>query len=158
MNMNKLITFIMTHGIALAIGFAAGIYALPILTAPTAPTVAEVAKAAESANYKAKFKRDLKDSDALHYGEGTVTISAESISLMGKLAPGPNYKLYLSPEFVETESEFLRLKSTMVVVSDIKTFDNFLVKVPATINPSQYSSVIIWCEAFGQFITAAQYQ
>lgn len=158
MSLQKLITLFISHSVALAIGFAAGIYLLPILTAPPAPSVSEVNKAAESARYKAKFRRALKDSDALHYGEGTVTISADSISFMGTLAPGPNYKLYLSPEFVETESDFLRLKSQMVVVSDIKTFNNFLVKIPETINPSQYTSVIIWCEAFGQFITAAQYQ
>lgn len=158
MSLQKLITLFISHSVALAIGFAAGIYLLPILTAPPAPSVSEVNQAAESARYKAKFRRALKDSDALHYGEGTVTISADSISFMGTLAPGPNYKLYLSPEFVETESDFLRLKSQMVVVSDIKTFNNFLVKIPETINPSQYTSVIIWCEAFGQFITAAQYQ
>jgi hypothetical protein len=30
--------------------------------------------------------------------------------------------------------------------------------VPAGIDPANYKAVIIWCEAFGQFITAASYQ
>ena len=30
-------------------------------------------------------------------------------NVVGKLAPGPDYKLYLSPEFVETEADFKRL-------------------------------------------------
>ena len=77
---------------------------------------------------------------------------------MGKLAPGPDYKLYLSPEFVETEADFNRLKPEMALVGDIKTFNNFLVSVPPDINPSEYTSVIVWCESFGEFITSAQYK
>lgn len=77
---------------------------------------------------------------------------------MGSIAPGPDYRLYLSPQFVETERDFLSLKSSMVEVGPVKTFDNFIVKLPAEVNPVDYNSVIIWCEAFGQFITAAQYQ
>lgn len=147
-----------SHGAATAFGFAAGIYALPILVAPEAPSVAAVSAVAASATYSAEFRRDLKDSDAFHWGEGKVSIGADSISLMGKLAPGPDYKLYLSPEFVETEAEFNRLKSRMALVGDVKTFDNFLVAVPPGIDPSEYTSVIVWCESFGEFITSAKYK
>ena len=82
----------------------------------------------------------------------------EAITLAGKLAPGPDYKLYLSPEFVETEAEFLRLKSRMVRVGEVKTFENFVVPVPAGIDPAGYRAVVVWCERFGQFITAAKYR
>ena len=44
---------------------------------------------------------------------------------MGELAPSPDYKLYLSSGFVETEAEFLGLKPSMALVGDVKTFDNF---------------------------------
>ncbi|RZI98974.1 MAG: hypothetical protein EOP39_25975, partial [Rubrivivax sp.] len=84
--------------------------------------------------------------------------SAASIALSGQLAPGPDYKLYLAPNFVETEADFLRLKHTMVRVGDVKTFTNFVVPVPAGVDPSQFRAVIVWCESFGQFITAAQYR
>ena len=87
-----------------------------------------------------------------------VSVGSESITLMGTLAPGPDYKLYLSPEFVETESDFNRLKSNMVRVGDVKTFNNFVVEVPPGIDPSDFNSVIVWCEAFGQFITSAKYR
>lgn len=147
-----------THLFVLAIGFSAGIYTLPILIAPAAPTQEAVAQASSSASFTGEFRKDLQDSDALHWGEGTLSVSSDSISLMGKLAPGPDYKLYLSPEFVETEAEFNRLKASMVQVADVKTFDNFLVSVPAHIDPSDYSTAIVWCESFGQFITAAEYQ
>jgi hypothetical protein len=74
------------------------------------------------------------------------------------LAPGPDYKLYLSPEFVETEAEFTRLKSRMVRVGDVRTFENFVVSVPESIDVSSYNTAIVWCESFGQFITAAKYR
>ncbi len=156
--MKRLLTLVVTHVVAVAAGFAAGIYALPILIAPPPPAESAVAAVAAAASYSAEFRRDLQDSDALHWGEGTVSVSAEAIAFRGTLAPGPDYKLYLSPEFVETEADFLRLKSRMVRVGDVKTFDSFLVPVPPTVDPSAYTSVIVWCETFGQFITAAQYQ
>jgi hypothetical protein len=113
---------------------------------------------ASAARYTGTFRRDLKDSDALHWGEGAVALSPESISLNGALAPGPDYKLYLSPEFVETEADFKRLKSRMVRVGDVKTFQNFLVPVPSGVDIEKYHAVIVWCEAFEQFITAAKYR
>jgi hypothetical protein len=147
-----------THLVALAIGFALGVYTLPILIAPPAPSAAEVEAQADKAAFKGQFRRDLKDSDALHWGEGTVSVSRTSIALAGELAPGPDYKLYLSPEFVETEADFKRLKPSMVRVGDVKTFKNFLIDVPGTVDPARYNTVIVWCESFSQFITAAKYR
>lgn len=46
----------------------------------------------------------------------------------------------------------------MVRVGDVRTFDNFVVPVPAAIDVDGYNTVIVWCEAFGQFITAAKYR
>jgi hypothetical protein len=139
-------------------GFALGVYLLPILIAPKAPTATEVTAAAAKAEFQGEFRRDLKDSDLLHWGEGKVTVGKTAIALMGKVAPGPDYKLYLSPEFVETEADFLRLKPRMARVGDVKTFENFIVPVPESIDPAQFSAVIVWCETFGQFITAAKYR
>lgn len=147
-----------THCAVAVLGFSAGIYMLPILTAPPAPSAEEVKLISSQADYTAQFKKDLKDSDALHWGEGRVSIGSKNITFLGELAPGPDYKLYLSTKFIESETEFLQLKSSMVQVGAVNTFNNFVVKVPPQIKPSKYNSVIIWCEAFGQFITAAQYQ
>ena len=147
-----------SHLAVAAIGFAAGIYTLPILIAPSGPTTEELRTATARVQFTAEFRRDLKDSDALHWGEGTVSIGTDAISLAGKLSPGPDYKLYLSPEFVETESDFKRLKTAMARVGDVKTFDNFVVPVPAGLDPKNYSAVIVWCETFSEFITAAKYR
>jgi hypothetical protein len=147
-----------SHIAAVAAGFALGVYVLPILTAPESPSTTELAMLASGATYRGEFRRDLKDSDALHWGEGTVSVGARAITLTGRLAPGPDYKLYLSPEFVETEVDFQRLKPTMVRVGDVKTFTNFVVPVPSTVDPSRYNTAIVWCESFSQFITAAKYR
>ena len=156
--MKNRLLLLVSHLVVALIGFAAGIYALPILIAPAAPSATEVEAMASTATYTAEFRRDLADSDALHWGEGRVYVGSESIVLEGSLAPGPDYKLYLSPEFVETEVDFNRLKATMVRVGDVKTFENFVVSVPADVNPGDYKAVIVWCETFGQFITAAEYR
>lgn len=158
MALGRTLALVASHAAVAAAGFAGGIYALPILIAPAAPNASDVSAAAASAMYSGRFRRDLRDSDALHWGEGTVTISREAIALAGRLAPGPDYKLYLSPEFVETEAEFVRLKPSMVRVGDVRTFRNFVVQVPESVDPSRYAAVIVWCETFGQFITAARYR
>jgi hypothetical protein len=154
----KRLALVVSHLVTLLVGFALGVYLLPILVAPPAPTAAEVQVQARGAAHTGQFRRDLKDSDALHWGEGTVAVSARSIGLAGEIAPGPDYKLYLSPEFVETKADFLRLKPTMVRVGDVKTFKNFLVNVPEGIDVERYNTVIVWCESFSQFITAAKYK
>ncbi|MEZ8142280.1 hypothetical protein A1OO_18460 [Enterovibrio norvegicus FF-33] len=147
-----------SHAFAIFIGFAVGIYALPILIAPPGPSIDDVSATAANSTYNGEFRKDLKDSDTFHWGEGTVSIGPNMVSFAGELAPGPDYKLYFSPEFVETESDFNRLKPQMVQVGDVKTFDNFLVNVPTNLDPSQYNTVIVWCESFGEFITSARYK
>lgn len=157
-DVRKSLLLLASHGLCATAGFALGIYLLPILTAPAAPSSDDVAAQARQAQYSGQFRRDLQDSDLLHWGEGQVLVGRNSIALRGRIAPGPDYKLYLSPEFVETEADFARLKSRMVRVGEVKTFENFVVPVPEAIDVSRYNTVIVWCEAFSQFITAARYR
>ena len=156
--MRKLPLLIASHALIAVAGFAAGIYTLPILTAPNAPTTTEMAAALNQAQYTGEFRRTLAGSDFLHWGDGTVSVGPRFISLHGRIAPGPDYMLYLSPGFVETEAAFNKLKPDMVRVGNVKTFENFLVTVPGSINPEKYNTVVIWCESFGEFITAAKYR
>ena len=81
-----------------------------------------------------------------------------AVSLMGRLAPGPDYKLYLSPTFVQTEAEFLPLKNQMLRVGDVKTFENFVVPLPPGVDLAAYNTVVVWCETFKEFISAARYR
>ena len=156
--MRRLVVWLFTHGVALTIGFALGIYMLPILIAPESPKVEMLQEKAQNALFSAEFKRDLSGSDFLHWGEGTVSISDQAIALEGELAPGPDYRLYLSPTFVEDEAGFEAARASMVQVGNVSTFKGFMVPLAPTINPADYTTVIVWCEAFGEFITAARYQ
>ena len=156
--MKKGLLLLISHSIFAFIGFALGIYSLPILTASKPPSQSEMAEATAQTEFKGVFKKDLAGSDFLHWGEGTLSVGKRFISLEGKLAPGPDYKLYLSPDFVETESEFNQLKSKMINVGEIKTFNGFVLPVDEKVDLSHYTTAIIWCESFGEFITAAKYR
>lgn len=154
----KIVLLLVSHAVVAALGFAAGIYVLPIIAAPPAPTSAEVAAAGASATHRTQFKRDLPGSDALHWAEGTVAVSPSAVSFSGAMAPGPAYRLYLAPRFVQGKDEFLRERASMKPIGDIRTFDSFIVTLPAGVDIEAYDSVVVWCEAFDQFITAAKYR
>jgi hypothetical protein len=156
--MRRWIILAASHGAMLAAGFALGVYLLPILTAPEGPDATVLAEAAEGAVYTAAFRRDLKGSDFLHWGEGTVSLSPGMIAHQGRLAPGPDYKLYLVPEFVEDEAGFHALKDRALRLGDVKTFDGFVLDVPPGVALDAYTTVLVWCEAFSEFITAARYR
>ena len=158
MNIRKILLLIVSHASVGAVGFAIGIYTLPILIAPPAPSAVEIEQKSSQSRYIASFKRDLEGSDAFHWGEGEVSLGDKYITFNGELAPGPDYKLYLSPEFVDTEAEFERLKISMKLVGDVKTFENFTVDVAPGTDLSQFNTVVVWCESFGEFITSAKYR
>ncbi len=147
-----------THAGALAVGFALGIYLLPIITAPPSVDRSALADSAKQAMFEASFTRELAGSDFLHWGEGTVSVSASQIVHQGKMAPGPDYKVYLVKSFVEDEAGFVAVKDQSKQIGDVKTFDGFIVTVPAGVDVSAYNTVLIWCESFGEFITAAKYR
>ena len=146
------------HILVMSIGFAGGIYLLPILTAPPAPTEAALKNSASKAVYVGRFARDLKGSDLLHWGDGEVRVAPDRIVHLGRLSPGPDYKVYLAPRFVDTKQDFLEAKGSSVLLGDVKTFAGFIVAVPRGVDVDDYSAVVIWCEAFDQFISAAEYR
>ena len=156
--MFRFIFFSGTHIAMLLVGFALGVYFLPILTEPKGPPAAMLAEESGKAQYSVELSRDLKGNDFLHWGEGTISVSDSKIVHTGKLAPGPDYKLYLTTEFVEDEAGFEAIKSSALRVGDVKTFQGFILDVPEGVDVNQYNTVLVWCEAFGEFITAGQYR
>lgn len=154
----RILRFFITHGIAAGIGFAGGIYALPILIAPPSIDRAMLETSAKDAAYQTSFDRDLKGSDFLHWGEGDVSISTSKIVHQGTMAPGPDYKVYLTTEFVNDEDSFNAIKASSLQVGDVKTFDGFITELSADVDIHAFNTVVIWCETFGEFITSAKYQ
>ena len=156
--MKKIFLLLATHSFVLIFGFALGIYLLPILTAPDSIEISKINDYEKKSLYQTEFIRDLRGSDPWHWGRAKVTISNKKITVNGSIAPGPDYKLYLLNSFVEHEDEFLPIKEDAQYVAEVKSFENFVVDVPSNINVSEFNTVVIWCESFNEFITAAQYR
>lgn len=157
----KILLLTFSHTLVLTIGFALGVYFLPILVAERGPSAAEVAvakSAPPSQRFEGQLRRDLKGSDTFHWGEGKITVTSQAVVHEGKLAPGPDYKLYLAPEFVDDEASFHRIKQQSLRVGEIKSYDGFIVNLPAGTDITRYKAVVIWCERFGEFISATSYR
>ena len=138
------------------VGFGLGVYFLPIIIADAPAADEVIIAAAEEASWQATFKKDLPGSDPIHWGEGTLFLSQGKVSLDGAVSPGPDYRLYLTPRYAETTSEFLAIKSQSRQIARIKGFKNFSYALDGSIDFSKYDSVVIWCERFSQFITAGR--
>jgi len=154
----KIILLISSYIIVFVLGLGLGIYLLPILTSPKSVNIDKIIKLEKNALYKTVFVRDLKGSDLFHWGEADVSVSKNEIIVNGSIAPGPDYKLYLTKEFVEQEEEFLSIKDNSRYVAEVKTFKNFVITVPEDIDINDYNTIVIWCESFSEFITAAKYK
>ena len=156
--MLRLILLLASHGLCVAAGFAAGIYFLPILTAPDSPDAAVLQESARDARFTVELTRELRGSDRLHWGEGTINVGSERIVHEGRLAPGPDYRVYLVDRFVEHEEEFLPIKGEAHLVGPVRTFEGFVLDLPEGVDVEDYTTVLVWCEAFSEFITAAEYR
>ena len=157
-NVKYFLFFILSHLAMGFTGFLLGIYMLPLMTAEEKPSqeLSEIVK--DDAIYKAIFVKDLKGSDFLHWGDGQISISKEKILFQGNLSPDPGYKLYLTKTFVSDEESFLKEKGNGLKIGPINLCNGFLLELPKDLNLENYNSVVIWCETFSEFITAAQYR
>ena len=91
---------------------------------------------------------------ALGWGEGTLFLSKSRVTLDGEVSPCPDYRIYLTPHYVETEREFRRIKTHSVEIARVKGFKNFSCEIAPSIDINQFEGVLIWCERFGQYITS----
>lgn len=154
----RILLLSLSYLVVFSFGLGAGVYLLPILSAPPAPTHAQVQDAARDRMFTATFRRDAKGSDLFHWGDGHVTITRSAVVFDGRLAPGPAYKLYLVPGVVDSEEGFRRVKAQSLQVGDIRTFENFIVPLAPGAALESYETVLVWCESFSRFITAAKYR
>jgi len=143
-------------------GFGLGVYFLPILVEQEGAALETLMQAQQFAEKSGTFTRDLRGSDRLHWGEGVITLSREAdghyLTLDGEVSPGPDYRLYLTDGLVEDEAAFLAVKAQSAYIGEVKAFTNFRLAVPPSIDVARYGAVIVWCERFGEFITAAELQ
>ena len=77
----KKILLLITHAGALIVGVALGIYLLPILVEPEGPAAEAITASQSGALFSTEFKRDLKGSDFLHWGEGRFDLPGNFLPL-----------------------------------------------------------------------------
>jgi len=141
--------------IGLVIGFALGVYFLPILTEEKGLDIAAIAQLEASAEWSGTlYPRPLRFG-RLSMGRENGRASNTSIWLEAKIPPGPDYRLYLTPSLATNKASFMKIKDQSVKVGEVKAFSNFSLDVTSSITVGDYPAVLIWCEAFGEFITAA---
>ncbi|MDH3579615.1 MAG: DM13 domain-containing protein, partial [Hyphomicrobiales bacterium] len=95
--------------------------------------------------------------DPVHYGKGKVTLYRKTLFLHEgfEVGPGPKYHVYLVPkEQIRTSDD---VKDTMFVdLGRLKSFKGSQkFAVPNGMDLNKFSSVVIWCEAFGVLISPA---
>ena len=137
--MTSLMAFIRRHVLlfgvvkicaGLVIGSGLGVYFLPILTAEKGLDLVAIGALSQSALRQGTFVRDLPGSDGLHWSDGMIMANADQIWLDGEISPGPDYRLYLIPKYVETGAEFLQIKADSTQIGPIKEFENFCALYP----------------------------
>lgn len=159
--MNRVLFVILglaSHTVFLLVGFLLGIYFLPILMARPSPDAATLKALSAEAAYTVEIVEDLRGNDFFHRGSGTISLTPTQIVHEGEIAPGPDYVVYLVPQFVEHEDEFLPLKDASQFVGRVDAFEGFVIDIPDGVNIEAYTTVLVWCEAFSEFILAAQYR
>ena len=158
--MKKLIFALIFLAIGIGIGFAAGVYTLPIIIELQSDReqVANLTPADEF-DPTGHFDRDSPGSDALHWGEGTVRVSSGKLIFEDnvKFAPGPDYRIYLSKKYADTKSDFAKIKPFAIEIAKLRTFSGPLeFDLPATLNADEYDNVVVWCETFSMYIASAR--
>lgn len=150
----SLMTFIRRHVLmfgvvkfcaGLVIGFGLGVCSLPILTAEKGLDTATIEALSQRAFSEGIFVRDLPGSDMLHWGEGVIMANADHIWLDGEISPGPDYRLYLLPKYVETGAEFLQIKAAPRKSGRLKRLKIFLLDIPANVEVTNFPAVLILC-------------
>ena len=142
------------------VGFLLGVYTLPIVV-EWRHDVQERAlpPQAAAADPRGEFDRNSPGSDATHWGEGGVRVSQGQLVFEEdvRLAPGPDYRVYLSKSFVQTREEFLEIKAGSVEVAKLEVFSGPLsFPLPPEADPDVYDNVVVWCEAFAMYIASAR--
>lgn len=153
-----IIVLLVSHFMFFGIGFGAGIYFLPVLTASQNATSEDVQQVKDNARYFGHFTKNQKGSNAVHWADGKLYVSNNEIAFEGSVAPGPDYKIYLTKTRADDRDSFLKIKDDALYIGDLKNFGNFQKTIPEGVNIDDYTTVQIWCERFGQFISSASYQ
>jgi hypothetical protein len=143
--------------LGIAAGFALGIFVYPYLfladvVAAEQPPIIGQSRVVATGHFV-----HVNPADPIHYGKGTVTVYEDTIHLGAdfEVGPGPKFHVYLVPKAPVTSADDVKT-SKFVDLGRLRAFkgsQNYA--VPAGIDLANYSSVVIWCKAFGVLISPA---
>lgn len=152
------IILLISHLAVLGAGIGLGIYLLPVLTAQENASLNEINDVRNQAKYKGEFTRNQKGSDVFHWAEGKIYVTDHEIAFKGKVAPGPDYKIYLTRKQAMDKNSFLEMKKEAVLIGELRNFGNFRKSIPDNVNINEFTTIQIWCERFSKFIGSAEYR
>lgn len=149
------------------LGFAGGLGAMliafpflfppPVLDEPPVPADEVLSDASSSFT----FDPDPPGRDFVHWADGTGALLRTNAGWVLRLnadfraGPGPNYWIYFNTGPVGEEEAFLA-DAKRVKLAALKSFkggQNY--SIPASIDPTKFHTVTIWCESFGVYIGSA---
>ena len=153
----SILIFVVGVALGSAAGFATGIFVYPyIFLADIVATEYVENPAAKKVVAKGTFVH-ANPSDPIHHGKGDVTVYQDLVYIESnfEVGPGPKYHVYLVPDKnVNPKTDVA--KTRFVDLGRLRAFkgsQNF--PVPLGVNPSDYGSVVIWCEQIGVLISPA---
>ncbi len=156
--MKKAILILFLGGIlGTGAGFALGIFFYPYIFLADVVATEEISNADQREQVARGTFVHANPSDPVHWGKGGVRVFKDLVHL-GKdfeVGPGPKYKVLLSDKADIKNSDDVKA-SNFVDLGMIRAFkgsQNY--SVPASVDPTRYKSVVIWCEAFGALISPA---
>lgn len=110
---------------------------------------------------RTKFREDDRGQDTLHHGSGSVYIVSTAEGSFIQLAPdftstpGPDYHVYISQDTnIDHEDRFVK-DNQIELGRLIKGSGATFYKIP---DNTEFQSVTIWCKAFNEFITSADFE
>jgi hypothetical protein len=140
-----------------AAGFAAGIFFYPFIFLKDIVADERVDAASRKLVASGQFIH-ANPADPVHHGKGKVSVYRDLVHLEGdfEVGPGPKYHVYLVPERGVTPSTEIP-KTKFVDLGRLRAFKGSQsYAIPASIDPSAYGTVVVWCEYFGVLISPAE--
>jgi hypothetical protein len=137
-------------------GFVGGLFLFPFLFPPP-PGMDTLAETERARTVATGTFIHADPSDPVHYGSGSVTVTAQSVFLEAdfKVGPGPAYHVYLSPR-AEIRRSADVTAAPFVDLGRLRAFEGSQrYALPPGIDLSRYRSVVIWCAEFSVLISPA---
>jgi hypothetical protein len=151
-----LLIFVFGGVLGTGFGFALGILAFPYIFPPP-PAAEQLTEADRSVLVATGNFIHADPSDPIHYGSGKVSVFEKTVFLEAdfEVGPGPKYHVYLVPKAnVRTNADVPDTK--FLDLGQLRAFKGSQrYAIPAGTDLKNFSSVVIWCEAFGVLISPA---